>query len=123
MRCRERQRRRQVVVSGRAAVERAVALAQDEGAKRAVMLSVSAPFHCLLMAPAAEAMREALATAILNPPSFRSSRTWRHGPSRARCDLQRPGAPGHGTVRWRESVAYMAAEGVQSFYEAGQARS
>src|SRR5919112_377797 len=52
----------QVVVSGHtAAVERAVAIAQGKGAKRAVMLAVSAPFHCALMAPAAEAMREALA--------------------------------------------------------------
>ncbi len=59
----------QVVVSGhRAAVERAVALAKDKGAKRAVMLPVSAPFHCALMEPAAEAMADALANAPMRPP-------------------------------------------------------
>jgi [acyl-carrier-protein] S-malonyltransferase len=111
----------QVVVSGhKAAVERAVALAQTKGAKRAVMLSVSAPFHCLLMAPAAEAMREALATATLNPPVV---------PVVANVEARAVTAPDAirnalvrqvtASVRWRESVAYMAAEGVQSFYEAG----
>jgi [acyl-carrier-protein] S-malonyltransferase len=111
----------QVVVSGhRAAVERAVALAQTKGAKRAVMLPVSAPFHCVLMAPAAEAMREALATAIVNPPLV---------PVVANVEARAITAPDAirnalvrqvtATVRWRESVAYMAAEGVQSFYEVG----
>jgi [acyl-carrier-protein] S-malonyltransferase len=111
----------QVVVSGhKSAVERAVALAQTKGAKRAVMLSVSAPFHCPLMAPAADAMREALATAILNPPVV---------PVVANVEARAITAPEAirnalvrqvtATVRWRESVAYMAADGVQSFYEAG----
>ncbi|MBL1717332.1 ACP S-malonyltransferase, partial [Klebsiella pneumoniae] len=60
----------QVVVSGhKEAVERAIALAQGKGAKRAVMLAVSAPFHCGLMAPAAEAMREALAQVELRGPA------------------------------------------------------
>ena len=111
----------QVVVSGhRAAVERAVALAQTKGAKRAVMLPVSAPFHCVLMAPAAEAMRQALATATVNPPLV---------PVVANVEARAITAPDTirnalvrqvtATVRWRESVAYMAAEGVQSFYEVG----
>jgi [acyl-carrier-protein] S-malonyltransferase len=111
----------QVVVSGhKAAVERAVALAPAKGAKRAVMLSVSAPFHCLLMAPAAEAMREALATAILNPPVVPVVANVKAraitAPEAIRNALVRQVTA---TVRWRESVAYMAAEGVQSFYEAG----
>ena len=105
----------QVVVSGhKAAVERAVAIAQDKGAKRAVMLAVSAPFHCALMQPAADAMREALAGVTVNAPSCRSSPMWRPLPSpiptAIRDALVRQVT---GTVRWRESVACMAAQGVE----------
>jgi [acyl-carrier-protein] S-malonyltransferase len=111
----------QVVVSGhRSAVERAVAIAQARGAKRAVMLPVSAPFHCALMAPAAQTMRQALASVSMKPPVV---------PVVANVEARAITAPDDiraalvrqvtGTVRWRESVGYMAAEGVDRFYEVG----
>jgi [acyl-carrier-protein] S-malonyltransferase len=111
----------QVVVSGtKSAVERAVAIAQARGAKRAVMLPVSAPFHCGLMAPAAEAMREALATVTVNAPAVPVVANVEARPIMApdaiRDALVRQVT---GTVRWRESVAFMAAEGVETFYEVG----
>jgi [acyl-carrier-protein] S-malonyltransferase len=111
----------QVVVSGhKEAVERAVAIAQQKGAKRAVMLTVSAPFHCALMAPAADAMREALANVIVKPPTVPVVTNVEAGPvsdpERIRDCLVRQVT---GTVRWRESVAFMAAEGVDAFYEVG----
>jgi [acyl-carrier-protein] S-malonyltransferase len=111
----------QVVVSGhKAAVERAVALAPQRGAKRAVMLPVSAPFHCALMAPAAEAMREALATVAVKAPAVPIVANVEARPvtdtDAIRTCLVRQVT---GTVRWRESVAYMAGEGVDSFYEIG----
>jgi [acyl-carrier-protein] S-malonyltransferase len=114
----------QVVVSGhKAAVERAIPLAQARGAKRAVMLPVSAPFHCALMAPAAEAMREALAGVAVNPPAV---------PVVANVEARPVASPDAirdalvrqvtGTVRWRESVASMAREGVEAFYEVGSGK-
>jgi [acyl-carrier-protein] S-malonyltransferase len=111
----------QVVVSGtKAAVERAVALATERGAKRAVMLPVSAPFHCALMAPAAEAMREALAGAIINAPAVPVVANVEAGaisdPEAIRDALVRQVT---GTVRWRESVAFMADQGVTQFFEIG----
>lgn len=111
----------QVVVSGdRAAVERAVKIAQGRGAKRAVMLPVSAPFHCALMAPAAEAMREALAGARIAAPSVPLVANVEAAPitdpEAIRGALVRQVT---GTVRWRESVARMAAEGVTAFTEVG----
>ena len=111
----------QVVVSGdKAAVDRAVEIAKGKGAKRAMLLPVSAPFHCRLMQPAADAMAEALAgviikrpvsplvsnvlaTAIVDPDEIR------------RCLIEQV----TGTVRWRESVAYMADQGVTRFFEIG----
>src|SRR3712207_4168027 len=94
----------QVVVSGhKAAVERAVALAQSRGARRAVMLPVSAPFHCALMAPAAEAMREALARVAVHRPVVPLVANVEAGPvddpDRIRDNLVRQVT---GTVRWRE---------------------
>jgi [acyl-carrier-protein] S-malonyltransferase len=111
----------QVVVSGhKEAIERAIAIAQQKGAKRAVMLSVSAPFHCALMAPAADAMREALARVTVNPPAVPLVANVEAGPitdmDRIRDGLVRQVT---GTVRWRESVAFMAAEGVDTFHEVG----
>ncbi|MCC5978439.1 MAG: ACP S-malonyltransferase [Salinarimonas sp.] len=111
----------QVVVSGtKAAVERAVALATERGAKRAVMLPVSAPFHCALMAPAADAMREALAGATINAPIVPVIANVAAGP------ISDPEAIRDalvqqvtGTVRWRESVAFMADQGVTAFFEIG----
>jgi [acyl-carrier-protein] S-malonyltransferase len=114
----------QVVVSGhKAAVERAVAIAQTKGAKRAVMLTVSAPFHCALMQPAAEAMREALDGVTVNAPVVPVVANVEANaitdPSAIRDALVRQVT---GTVRWRESVAYMASQGVDSFYEVGSGK-
>ena len=114
----------QVVVSGeRAAVERAVGLAQTRGIKRAVMLNVSAPFHCRLMAPAAEAMREALQSVAMTAPCVPVYANVLAGP------ISDPTAIREalveqvtGTVRWRESVAAMAAAGVDTFYEVGSGK-
>jgi [acyl-carrier-protein] S-malonyltransferase len=115
----------QVVVSGhKAAVERAVDLAKEKGAKRAVLLPVSAPFHCALMQPAAEAMAEALshvdiaapkvpvvanvvASGVTNPATIRSLLVDQVT----------------GSVRWRESVAWMAGEGVTEIYEIGAGKA
>ncbi len=114
----------QVVVSGhKAAVERAVAIAQEKGAKRAVMLAVSAPFHCALMQPAADAMREALAGVTVNAPAVPVVANVEAAPisdpAAIRDALVRQVT---GTVRWRECVAYMAAQGVESFYEVGSGK-
>jgi [acyl-carrier-protein] S-malonyltransferase len=111
----------QVVVSGhKSAVERAVSIAQSKGAKRAIMLTVSAPFHCALMAPAAEAMREALAGVEVRAPAVPVVANVKAAPITApeaiRDALVRQVT---GTVRWRESVARMANEGVDSFVEVG----
>ncbi|MBL0402735.1 ACP S-malonyltransferase [Microvirga aerilata] len=114
----------QVVVSGhKTAVERAVAIAQTKGAKRAVMLAVSAPFHCALMQPAADAMREALAAVTVNAPVVPVVANVEAAPitdpAAIRDALVRQVT---GTVRWRESVAYMASQGVESFYEVGSGK-
>ncbi|HEX2552932.1 MAG TPA: ACP S-malonyltransferase [Microvirga sp.] len=111
----------QVVVSGhKSAVERAVKIAQARGAKRALMLPVSAPFHCALMAPAAEAMREALQGVAIRAPAVPIVANVEAAPvtdpDRIRENLIRQVT---GTVRWRESVAFMANEGVDSFVEVG----
>ncbi|MBA1156637.1 ACP S-malonyltransferase [Microvirga mediterraneensis] len=114
----------QVVVSGhKAAVERAVAIAQTKGAKRAVMLAVSAPFHCALMQPAADAMREALAGVTVKAPVVPVVANVEAAPitdpAAIRDALVRQVT---GTVRWRESVAAMAAQGVDTFYEVGSGK-
>lgn len=111
----------QVVVSGhKAAVERAVALASTRGAKRAVMLPVSAPFHCALMAPAADAMRGALASTLFNPPALpvvtNITAQAESDPAKLRDLLVEQIT---GTVRWRESVLWMAAQGVTEIVEIG----
>jgi [acyl-carrier-protein] S-malonyltransferase len=111
----------QVVVSGHAAaVQRAVGLAQARGARRAVMLPVSAPFHCALMAPAADAMGEALAqVAVLAPAVPVVANTEAAplvDPDAIRDSLVRQVT---GTVRWRESVDRMAQDGVDTFIELG----
>lgn len=111
----------QVVVSGdRAAVERAVALAKDAGAMKAMLLPVSAPFHCPLMAPAADVMAEALAGVTIARPkvplvaNVRASAISDPADIRACLVEQVTGA-----VRWRESVMYMAANGVSELVELG----
>jgi len=111
----------QVVVSGqKAAVERAVELAKAKGAKRAMMLPVSAPFHCALMQPAADAMAQALAEVAVKPPAVPLVANVL---ARAITDpveiARRLVEQVTGTVRWRESVAFMAGEGVTTFYEIG----
>jgi [acyl-carrier-protein] S-malonyltransferase len=114
----------QVVVSGhKSAVERAVALAPAKGAKRAVMLTVSAPFHCALMAPAAEAMRQALGEVTIRSPAVPVIANVEArpltSPDAIRDALVRQVT---GTVRWRECVAFMAGEGVNRFYEIGSGK-
>ena len=111
----------QVVVSGsKAAVERAVNIAKDKGAKRAMLLPVSAPFHCALMQPAADVMAEALTKVSVKQPAV---------PLVANVLAKAIRTPDEiirglieqvtGTVRWRESVLYMAKAGVTNFYEVG----
>ena len=111
----------QVVISGhRAAVERAMELAKLKGAKRAILLPVSAPFHCTLMSPAADAMRDALAGVSLMPPKIPVVCNVLAGPSsdpdEIRTNLVRQVT---GTVRWRESVQWMGAQGIDRFFEIG----
>ena len=111
----------QVVVSGhRGAVERAVEAAKRRGVRRAMLLPVSAPFHCALMRPAADEMQEALAEAELRAPVV---------PVVANVSAERASEPGEirdllvrqvtGTVRWRECVLACAEMGVDTFVELG----
>jgi len=111
----------QVVVSGnKAAVERAVEIARLRGARRATMLPVSAPFHCALMQPAADAMAAALAKVTIGRPA---PPLVANVVARAIADpdeiARRLVDQVTGTVRWRECVAFMAAQGVTQFYEIG----
>ena len=114
----------QIVVSGTApAVERAVAIAKGRGVKRAVMLQVSAPFHCRLMAPAAEAMRAALAEAEIRAPAVPVVANRLAQPITAPDDIRQALVDQVcGTVRWRESVRHMAAAGVTEFIEVGSGK-
>jgi [acyl-carrier-protein] S-malonyltransferase len=111
----------QIVISGhKAAVEKAMALAAERGAKRAIALPVSAPFHCSLMQPAAAVMREALAQTRISAPGV---------PVVANVTAQAENDPGRiadllaeqitGRVRWRESVLWMKDQGVSEMYELG----
>ncbi|NRG18950.1 ACP S-malonyltransferase [Rhizobiales bacterium] len=111
----------QVVVSGhKAAVERAVEIAKGKGARRAVLLPVSAPFHCTLMAPAADVMADALSNVDIKTPAVPlvanvlASAISDPGEIRRRLIEQVTG-----TVRWRESVEYLASQGVDTFCEIG----
>ena len=111
----------QVVISGHtAAVERACEIAKTKGAKRAVLLPVSAPFHCSLMAPAAEVMAEALAGVEVAMPAVPlvANVTASHlsDPEEIRRKLVEQVT---GMVRWRESVGYMAGQGVETVIELG----
>jgi [acyl-carrier-protein] S-malonyltransferase len=111
----------QVVVSGdKAAVDRAVEIAKAKGAKRAMLLPVSAPFHCRLMQPAADAMAEALGrVSIKGPVSPLVSNVLASAISDPEEIRRRLVEQVTGTVRWRESVAYMASQGVIRFFEIG----
>ncbi len=115
----------QVVVSGhKAAVERAVEIAKAHGAKRAVLLPVSAPFHCALMQPAADAMAEALSAVTISAPVV---------PLVANVRAEAVTDPGEiasllvqqvtGSVRWRESVLWMAQQGVTEIWEIGAGKA
>jgi [acyl-carrier-protein] S-malonyltransferase len=115
----------QVVVSGhKAAVERAVEIAKAKGAKRAVMLPVSAPFHCALMEPAARAMEAALAEVEIRAPAVPLVANVRAravtDPAEIRALLVEQVT---GSVRWRESVQYMGAEGVTEIWEIGAGKA
>jgi [acyl-carrier-protein] S-malonyltransferase len=111
----------QVVVSGdKSAVERAVELAKTRGAKRAMLLPVSAPFHCRLMQPAADAMADALAKVAVAPPVVPLVANVLARPVGEPADIVRYLVEQvTGTVRWRESIAFMAQAGVTKFYEIG----
>jgi [acyl-carrier-protein] S-malonyltransferase len=111
----------QVVVSGdKAAVERAVEIAKGKGCKRAMLLPVSAPFHCTLMQPAADVMTEALAAVMVKPPAVPLVANVLAAPiSEPNEIVRRLIEQVTGTVRWRESIAYMAGQGVTTFYEVG----
>ncbi|AJP71404.1 ACP S-malonyltransferase [Sphingomonas hengshuiensis] len=111
----------QVVISGhREAIERAIAIAKDHGAKRGILLPVSAPFHCPLMQPAAEAMAEALAAVAIQAPLVPLYANVTAAPV-ADPDTIRTLLVEQvtGMVRWRESVLAMHAAGVESFVELG----
>jgi [acyl-carrier-protein] S-malonyltransferase len=114
----------QVVVSGeKAAVERAVEIAKTKGARRAMMLPVSAPFHCALMQPAADAMAAALASVVVKAPVVPVVANAFVRPIRDPLDIvEALVAQVTGTVRWRESIAFMAAAGVTMFYEVGSGK-
>ena len=111
----------QVVLSGHAsAIERAIGLAKEMGAKRAVQLPVSAPFHCSLMQPAADAMADALSYEVLQAPAVplyaNVTAAPTSDPDAIRSQLVEQVT---GMVRWRESVAAMAEAGVEEFVELG----
>jgi [acyl-carrier-protein] S-malonyltransferase len=114
----------QVVVSGhRAAVERAVEIAKGKGAKRAMLLPVSAPFHCALMKPAADAMAEALAKISVKAPAVPVVANVKAAPVSDPGEIVRNLiAQVTGTVRWRECVECMAGAGVTIFFEVGAGR-
>ena len=114
----------QVVLSGdAAAIERATALAPEKGAKRCIPLSVSAPFHCPLMAPAAEVMEEALAKVAFAPPALsvvtNVTAARESDPTRLRTLLVEQVT---GRVRWRESVEVMRDDGIEMLVELGSGK-
>lgn len=111
----------QIVVSGhRAAVERAIEIAKAKGARRSMLLAVSAPFHCALMQPAAEVMAAALAEVEMQPPAVPLVSNVTAGPltepAAIRDSLVRQVTE---TVRWRECIEFMAAQGIALFVEPG----
>lgn len=114
----------QVVVSGAlAAVERAVAIAAGRGARKCVMLPVSAPFHCSLLSPAAEVMREALDGAEIASPVVPLIANVTAAPVRDAAEIRRLLVEQvTSTVRWRESVLAMKARGVDTLVEVGAGR-
>jgi [acyl-carrier-protein] S-malonyltransferase len=114
----------QVVVSGdKAAVERALEIAKNKGAKRAMLLPVSAPFHCSLMQPAADVMAEALAGVTIHKPAAPLVSNVLASPISDPDEIRRRLIEQvTGTVRWRECVLYMAGHGVTRFFEVGSGK-
>ncbi len=114
----------QIVLSGEsAAIQNAIERAKEKGAKRAIPLNVSAPFHCRLMTPAADAMKDAIGGVKMSPPrvpivSNVLAKETRSVEEMRDLLLRQISAP----VRWRESVAFMAARGVSRFVEVGAGR-
>ncbi|MCC5961123.1 MAG: ACP S-malonyltransferase [Rhodobacteraceae bacterium] len=115
----------QVVVSGhKDAVERAVEIAKARGARRAMLLPVSAPFHCTLMQPAADRMADALADVALQAPKVALVANVRAQAVSDPEDIRKLLiAQVTGSVRWRESVAWMADQGVAEFWEIGAGKA
>ena len=114
----------QLVISGsKGAVERAAAIATEKGAKRAIMLPVSAPFHSALMAPAADAMRDALATVTKNSPIVPVVSNVTVTPTTDANEISsRLVQQVTGQVRWRETVEWFAAHGVTNLVEIGSGK-
>jgi [acyl-carrier-protein] S-malonyltransferase len=114
----------QVVVSGaRAAVERALEIAKAKGAKRAILLPVSAPFHCALMQPAADAMAEALGKVVIESPAVPLVANVLARPISDPSEIRkRLVEQVTGTVRWRESVEFLAGAGVAKLVEVGSGK-
>jgi [acyl-carrier-protein] S-malonyltransferase len=114
----------QVVVSGhKGAVERAVEIAKAKGVRRAMMLPVSGPFHSALMQPSAAVMADALAKVTVKPPSVPLVANVLAKPTSDPAEIVRGlVAQVTGTVRWRESIAFMAQAGVTTFYEVGSGK-
>jgi [acyl-carrier-protein] S-malonyltransferase len=114
----------QIVIAGhRAAVERAVALVKDRGGRKSVLLPVSAPFHCALMAPAAEGLTDALADVPVSDPAIPVVRNVDGGVTRRAADvvpflLRQVTSP----VRWTDCMRRLVAEGATSFVEVGPGR-
>jgi [acyl-carrier-protein] S-malonyltransferase len=114
----------QIVIAGhRPAVERAVALARERGGRKSVLLPVSAPFHCALMAPAAEGLAAALARVKVSDPTIPVVRNVDGGVTRHAADvvpflLRQVASP----VRWTDCVRRLAAEGASVFVEVGPGR-
>lgn len=114
----------QLVISGeKAAVEKAAMLATEKGAKRAILLPVSAPFHSTLMGPAADAMREALSRVAKNNPAVPLIANVRAAPVTDADEIARLLVEQvTGQVRWRETVEWFAANGVTTLYEVGSGK-
>jgi [acyl-carrier-protein] S-malonyltransferase len=109
-----------VISGGKAAVEKAAALATEKGAKRAIMLPVSAPFHSALMGPAADAMREALAKVEKTDPVVPLIANVRAAPVTSAAEIADLLVEQvTGQVRWRETVEWFGANGVTTLYEIG----
>jgi [acyl-carrier-protein] S-malonyltransferase len=112
-----------VISGGKAAVEAAAALASDKGAKRAIMLPVSAPFHSTLMAPAAEAMAEALTSVEKQNPVVPVIANVRAEPATDADEIAKLLVEQvTGQVRWRESVAWLGANGMETLFEVGSGK-